>query len=76
MKEWFAQLDQREQMSVLALGVVLVLYLLYMLVWAPLDEKRDQMALQNSAIAESQVRVDAMVSELLQLRANGVPAAI
>tara|TARA_R110002072_G_scaffold60731_6_gene153758 strand:- start:6990 stop:7463 length:474 start_codon:yes stop_codon:yes gene_type:complete len=72
MKEWFAQLDQREQMSVLALGVVLVLYLLYMLVWAPLDEKRDQMALQNSAIAESQVRVDAMVSELLQLRANGV----
>ncbi|MCB1705595.1 MAG: type II secretion system protein M [Halioglobus sp.] len=72
MKEWFSQLDQREQMSLLVLGVVLVLYLLYMLVWSPLADKRDQMALQNSAIAESQVRVDAMVSELLQLRAGGV----
>ena len=47
MKEWFAQLDQREQMSVLALGVVLVLYLLYMLVWAPLDEKRPTAAARS-----------------------------
>ena len=72
MKEWFTQLNQREQMSLLALGLVLLLYLLYMLVWAPLDEKRDQLALQNSVIAESQMRVDAMVSELMQLRASGV----
>ena len=72
MKEWFAQLNQREQMSLLALGLAVALYLLYVLVWSPLDSKREQLALQNVAIAESQVRVDAMVSELLQLRAGGV----
>ncbi|CAA0109425.1 Type II secretion system protein M [Halioglobus japonicus] len=72
MKEWFAQLNQREQMSLLALGLALALYLLYMFVWSPLDEQREQLALQNAAIAESQVRVDAMVSELLQLRKSGV----
>ena len=72
MKEWFTQLNQREQMSVLALGLALALYLLYILVWSPLDSKREDLALQNSVIAESQVRVDAMVSELLQLRASGV----
>lgn len=72
MKEWFAQLNQREQMSLLALGLAVALYLLYVLVWSPLDSQREQLALQNAAIAESQVRVDAMVSELLQLRAGGV----
>ena len=71
MKEWFAQLNQREQMSLLALGLALLLYLLYLFVWSPLDEQREQLALQNAAIAESQVRVDAMVSELMQLRKSG-----
>ncbi len=68
MKEWFAQLNQREQVSLLVLALALVLYLLYMFVWSPLDTRREQLALQNTAIAESQVRVDAMVSQLLQLR--------
>ncbi len=72
MKEWFAQLNQREQMSVLALGLVLALYLLYVLVWSPLNSKRELLLLQNTAIAESQVRVDEMVSELMELRASGV----
>jgi len=71
MKDWFAQLSQRDQMSLLVLAVVLVLYLLYMLVWSPLDSRRDDLALQNTAIAESRVRVDAMVSEVLQLRQSG-----
>jgi general secretion pathway protein M len=72
MKEWFAQLNQREQMSVLALGLALALYLLYVLVWSPLNSKRELLLLQNTAIAESQVRVDEMVSELMELRASGV----
>lgn len=72
MKEWFAQLNQREQMSLLVLGLILALYLLYLFIWAPLVDQREQLALQNSAIAASQVRVDAMVSQLLQLRESGV----
>ena len=71
MKDWFAQLSQRDQMSLMVLAVVLALYLLYMLVWSPLDNRRDDLALQNTAIAESRVRVDAMVSEVLQLRQSG-----
>lgn len=71
MKEWFSQLNQREQMSLLLLGLALGLYLLYILIWSPLDDRREELALQNGAVAESLVRVDAMVSELLQLRSSG-----
>lgn len=71
MKEWFSQLNQREQMSLLLLGLALAAYLLYILLWSPLDSQREQLAIQNSVIAESLVRVDAMVSQLLQLRSSG-----
>ena len=75
MKEWFAQLNQREQMSLLILGLALALYLLYMFVWSPLDTRRAELALQNTAIAESQARVDTMVSQLLELREGGAQPA-
>lgn len=74
MKEWFAQLNQREQMSLLVLGFALALYLVYMLVWSPLDSRRDSLALQNKGVAGTLQRVDAMVSELLHLRDSGVQA--
>ena len=72
MKVWFAQLNSREQMSLLALGAALALYLLYMLVWSPLDSQRDSLVAQNSTIAGTLQRVDAMVSEVLHLRDSGV----
>ncbi len=72
MKEWFAQLNQREQMSLLTLSLAVIVYLFYLFVWSPLDSRRDELALQNNAMAESQVRVDAMVSELIQIRESGV----
>jgi len=71
VKEWFAGLEQREQLSVLLLAVVVALYLLYVLAWSPLESRRDALAIQNAAIAESRMRVDAMVSQLLELRKNG-----
>jgi general secretion pathway protein M len=74
MKDWFSQLNQREQMSLLVLGVAVSLYLLYLFIWSPLDTRREQLAVQNTAIAESQVRVDAMVSQLLELREGGAQA--
>ena len=73
MKEWFSQRNQRDQMSLLVLALVCVLYLLYMFIWSPLYTRREQLALQNTVIAESQVRVDAMVSQLLALREGGAP---
>jgi type II secretory pathway component PulM len=69
MKSWFSQFNQREQLSLLVLGFALALYLLYMLVWSPLASQRDQLEVQNRGVAASLQRVDAMVSEVLQLRA-------
>jgi len=71
MKDWFAQLNQREQMSLFILSLAVGLYLVFVLIWSPLASKRDALEVQNSAIAGSLARVDAMVSELLQLRDGG-----
>lgn len=71
MRDWFDKLNQREQMSLLALALAMGLYLLYMLAWAPLDNKREQLQQQNSSIAGSLQQVDAMVSEILRLRDGG-----
>ncbi len=71
MKDWFAGLNPREQMSLLVLGFALGLYLVYMLVWSPLAERRAQLELQNQGVAQSLQRVDAMVSEILSLREGG-----
>ena len=72
MKEWFAGLNQREQLSLFVLGIALLLYLLYMLAWAPLAERREELASQNESVAQSLQRVDAMVSEIVRLREGGV----
>ena len=71
MTAWFSQFNQREQLSLLALAVVIGLYLLYMVVWHPLADKREELREQNTRVAESLQRVDAMVSELLYLRESG-----
>ena len=71
MRDWFAGLNQREQLSVLVLAVALGLYLLYMLAWAPLADRREQLEQQNRGIATSLQRVDAMVSQIMQLRDGG-----
>lgn len=68
MKAWFSQLDQREQMSLLVLAAAVSLYLMYVVAWSPLHSLRDSLVTQNKGVAESLQRVDAMVSEVIQLR--------
>ncbi len=75
MKEWLAGLNQREQLSLVALGFALGLYLVYMLAWAPLSDRREQLAAQNKSVAQSLQRVDAMVSEILRLRGGGAASS-
>ena len=72
MKDWFLQLNQRDQLSLLLLGLAATLYALFILIWSPLDSRREQLTAQNSAVTDSLVRVDAMVSEVIQLRKSGV----
>lgn len=71
MKMWFLRLGTRDQMSLLALALVLGLYLAYAMLWSPLAASRDRMAEQNAAVAASLLRVDGLVSELVQLRQSG-----
>ena len=71
MKQWFSQFNQREQLSVLLLGLALALYLIYMMLWRPLEDLRDQMEVRNEGVASLLQTVDAMVSEILVLRDSG-----
>lgn len=71
MREWFATLNQREQLSLVVMLVLVTLWVLYMFAWSPLAERRENLAMQNRAVAESLNRVDAMVSELIALRESG-----
>lgn len=71
MKAWFEGLTQREQLSLLIMGGALLAYILYMSVLAPLGNARDQLASQNQGVAQSLQRVDAMVSQVMQLRSSG-----
>lgn len=71
MRQWFERFNAREQLSLLALAVALALYALYMLLWSPLESRREAMQARNQAVAVSVQRVDAMVSEVLALRESG-----
>ena len=71
MKNWFSRFNPREQLSLLLLSAAVVCYLLYFLVWAPIESKREEMAVRNRGAVEVLQRVDAMVSEVMRLRDSG-----
>ena len=71
MNKWYANLKQREQLSLLLLAAAVGIYLVYVVVWSPLSNSRNEMFRQNQSVASSLVRVDSMVSEVLLLRENG-----
>ena len=71
MKQWFAGLTQREQLSLLIMGLAIALYLVFVLILGPLTEARDRMAQRNQGVAESLQRVDVLVSQILHLRESG-----
>ena len=71
MKEWFARYNPREQMSLLIMAFAVSAYIIYFFTWAPIAAKRDEMALRNVAAQASLRNVDAMVTEIEQLRKSG-----
>jgi len=71
VNKWFHELNQREQLSLLALAFALGLYLIYVVLWSPLATARDDMRLRNQGVAVSLQRVDTMVSQIMHLRENG-----
>lgn len=71
MKQWFAGLTQREQLSLLIMGLAVALYLVFVIFISPLSQARDRMELQNRGVAQSLQRVDVLVSQILHLRETG-----
>jgi general secretion pathway protein M len=71
MKNWFSGLTQREQLSLVIMGLAVALYLVYAILVSPLGTARDDMARQNQGVTESLQRVDVMVSQIMQLRDSG-----
>ena len=69
--EWFQGYTEREQAYLLVAAVAIVLYILFIGVWKPVAQLRDDMAIRNAATEESLGRVQAMASELKQLKASG-----
>jgi type II secretory pathway component PulM len=68
--EWFQRYNEREQAYLLAAAVGVILYVLFMGVWKPVSQMRDDMAQRNAVTEESLARVQAMASELRNLRAS------
>jgi type II secretory pathway component PulM len=71
MMALWQRFSARDQASLLLLTGVLAIYLIYMLLWSPLATLRDDMSQRNVATAQSLQRVDAMVSEIKELRDSG-----
>jgi len=68
---WLDRFTPREQLSLLLMGLAVAAWVGWMLLWTPLRDARNEMAQRNDATAVVLQRVDAMVSEILALRAGG-----
>jgi general secretion pathway protein M len=68
---WFRARTPSEQVSLVALSVVGVLYCAIVLIINPIAEARDAAVLGNTRVIESKQRVEMMAAELERLRAGG-----
>lgn len=74
MQEFWALLNKynrREQTLLLGLAVFLVVYILWVAVLSPLQNKRDRLVLGNAAAAEDLSKVQIMSAQIQQLRSSG-----
>ena len=63
--------QETEQAYLLAAAGAIILYVLFVGIWKPVSQLRDGMAQRNAVTEESLARVQAMASELKNLRDSG-----
>ena len=63
--------SRHEQMLVHGCGVVVVLYLVWLLVLTPIQKKRDQLYMANTSSTQTLGRVQILAAQIQQLRAQG-----
>jgi type II secretory pathway component PulM len=71
MKSWFERFSLREQLALLAMSALVLLYVVILFVVRPLGQARAEMAARNLATAEVLQRVDSVASQILALRSQG-----
>lgn len=74
MNQLFALLNKynrREQVMLLACALAVSLYLLWLVVLAPIQSKRDQLLAANTSSAQALGRVQIMTAQIQQLRSQG-----
>ncbi|MFT4767717.1 MAG: general secretion pathway protein M [Glaciecola sp.] len=68
MSAWFDRFSLREQVALLLMSAVVLVYVLALFVIRPLGQARDELSARNAATAAVLRRVDAMATEIQSLR--------
>ena len=71
MREWFNAQTPRDQIALIALAAAVVIYSVVAFDLVPASEARSQIMANNKAATAQLARVEAKVSQLVDLRANG-----
>ena len=71
MREWFNAQTPRDQIALIALAAAVVIYSVVAFALVPASEARSKMMANNKAATAQLARVEAKVSQLVDLRANG-----
>lgn len=67
--------NRREQMLILGCGVAVAIYLLWLLVLTPIQNKRDQLLEANIATTQTLGRVQIVAAQIQQARSAGMNAS-
>jgi general secretion pathway protein M len=75
MKDWINSLQPRERLTIAVCAVITVIALLYLLVWAPIQESRAQLAVNVEAQRETLAWMQQASAQVRQTRLHN-PAAV
>ncbi|OZY87798.1 general secretion pathway protein GspM [Cellvibrio mixtus] len=68
--------NRREQMMLLACALAVSVYLLWLIVLGPIQSKRDQLLVANTASTQALGRVQIMAAQIQQMRDQGTTASL
>jgi len=74
-KRWFDQLSSRDQLSVVAGAVAVMLYVLIVLLFSPLSARQQSLELQNEQAAISLRNIEALAQQYMSLAGGGAKKA-
>jgi len=73
-KQWYNQLPIREQFMLAIVSAIVVIYLLILMVWQPLNESRERLHQRNRASNETLAEVKTLVAQYKEVSQNGAAA--